>query len=40
MIENPWEIQGIPAKLYHNIKVGNKSFESAMKFKCWSQFYD
>jgi len=28
------------AKLNHNIKVGNKSFENAMKFKCWSQLYD
>jgi len=28
------------AKLNHNIKVGNKFFENAMKFKCWSQLYD
>jgi len=25
------------AKRNHNIKVGNKSFQNAMKFKCWSQ---
>jgi hypothetical protein len=28
------------AKLNKNVKVGNKSFENSMKFKCWSQLYD